>query len=321
MTFVEQRSSVVTGAFWALGGMLLFSVNDMSMKFLSGDYPLHEIIFVRGIVGVVAVLAILMPLAGGVAAMRTRRPGVHIIRAVCVVMSNMLFFVGLADMPLAEAVAVFFVAPFLISMFSKLFLGEAVGPRRWAAIAAGLLGVMIVLRPGTEAFQPASILVLGSAVFYAGLQTFTRRVGATESALVMVFYVQVAFLVTAIAVGLTLGHGGFSGSGHPSLEFLLRAWIWPTPADLGIMVIIGVVTVFGGYAIVQAYRSADAALIAPLEYTAMPLSVMWGFVVFGELPDAVAIAGIALVIGSGMVLIWREAVQRRSLTGRPMAPR
>ncbi len=309
----------IAGAAWALVGVALFSANDVLIKFLSGDYALHQIVLIRSGIGILFLMAVIVPLTGGLAQLRTRRPWMHILRGICVVIANVTFFLALAAMPLAEAVAIFFVSPLLISLFSVVFLGEKVGPRRWAAIAAGLVGVGIVLRPGTDAFQIAALLPLAAALAYAILQTITRRIGGTENATSLAFSIQAVFLVTSAAFGLALGHGGFAGSEHPSLDFLFRAWAPPPAADLGLMALLGVVGVLGGWAISQAYRLSEAALVAPVEYAAMPLAVFWGYTIFGDWPDAMAWAGIALILGAGLVLIWREAVDQQSAAIRPPA--
>ncbi len=311
MTLTDSRSAPMAGALWALASTFAFSANDMLIKFLSGDYPLHQLIFFRSSVGLLVVVALILPLSGGLGSVRTTRLGLHLWRGLLVVLSNVFFFMALAAMPLAEAVAIFFVCPLLIALSSVVFLGETVGPRRWGAVALGLVGVAIVLRPGTEAFQPASLLPLLAAVCYAGMHTLTRKIGATDGAGALIFYIQVSFVVSSALVGLVAGHGGWAGTGDPSLDFLLRGWVWPGWGDLGLMVFIGFASAAGGYAIGQAYRLSEAALVAPIEYAAIPLSVFWGWAIFGELPDAVAFAGIALILSAGLILVWREAVARR----------
>jgi drug/metabolite transporter (DMT)-like permease len=308
---VSPSASGTAGIAWALASVLAFSTNDMLIKFLSGDYPLHQIILTRSLIGMVVVLAVILPLSGGIGSVRTKRLGLHLLRGFAVVLSNVFFFMALAAMPLAEAVAIFFICPLLISVASVVFLGETVGPRRWAAIGIGLVGVGIVLRPGTEAFQMASLLPLVAAVCYTALHTLTRKIGATEGAGSLIFYIQLCFIVSSAAVGLVAGHGEWAGSGDPSLEFLLRAWVVPPASDLGVMAFIGVASAVGGYAIGQAYRLSEAALVAPIEYAAIPMSVFWGWVMFAELPDGVAFGGMALILSAGLILVWREAVARR----------
>lgn len=311
MSLSHAERTSFSGAYWALAAVIAFATNDVVIKFLSGDYPLYQVMFVRSLVGLLFVVAVLVPLTGSLSMLKTKRLKTHILRGLCVVLANFTFFLALAAIPLADAVAVFFVSPLLISVFSVIFLGEHVGPRRWAAILVGLVGVLIVVRPGTSAFQIASLLPLLAAVGYALLHILTRRIGGTENATSMVFYIQLTFLAVSSAAGLALGHGVFDTFDHPSAIFLLRAWVWPAPFDLGLMIFSGMVTSIGGYMISQAYMRSEAALVAPFEYIALPLSVAFGFFLFAELPDLLAFGGIALILISGLALIWREAASRK----------
>lgn len=315
MSLSEAERSTSAGAVWALVAVFCFSANDVLVKFLSGGYPLYQLIFFRTLFGLTFILTVLVPLTGTLSMLKTRRLGTHILRGACVVFANFCFFLGLAAMPLAEAVAIFFISPLVISVFSVIFLGETVGPRRWAAIAAGMLGVLIVLRPGTDAFQIAALLPLAAAFGYATLHILTRIMGGTENATAMAFYIQVTFFVFAGSAGLLLGSGRFEVFDHPSLEFLFRAWTWPTPFDLSLIAILGITSSLGGFTISQAYRRSEAAFVAPFEYAAMPLAIFWGLTIFGEWPDRPAWLGILLIMVSGLVLIWREAASRR----RPLA--
>lgn len=311
MSFPLADQSVKAGALLALAADLCFSVNDVLVKFLSGGYPLYQLIFLRSLVGAVFILVVLVPLTGSYGMLRTARPWAHLARGLCVVFANFCFFLGLAALPLAEAVAIFFVSPLAISVASVVFLGETVGPRRWAAIGVGMLGVVVVLRPGTEAFQPAALLPLAAACGYAALHILTRKIGGTENATSLAFSVQLVFVFVGGVAGLFTADGRYEVFDHPSLEFLFRAWVWPPATDLGLIALLGLMSALGGFAISEAYRRAEAALVAPFEYSAMPLAVFWGLAVFGEWPDAVTWAGIALILVSGLFFVWREAVARR----------
>lgn len=129
----------------------------------------------------------------------------------------------------------------------------------------------------------------------------------------MAFYIQLTFVVASSLIGLGLGDGRFAGMGHPSLEFLFRAWIWPDPGDWPILIMLGMSGMLGGLFISQAYRLSEAAFAAPFEYVAMPMAIMWGVTVFGTWPDATAWIGIALIVGSGLYLLWRESVKDATL--------
>ncbi|MBL4874593.1 MAG: DMT family transporter [Rhodobacteraceae bacterium] len=296
----------------AVGASVFFSFTDMSVKLLSGDYALHEIILIRSIIGLTVLVTIIVPLEGGWTVLRTKRLPIHILRGLLVVMANMAFFLGLAAMPLADAVAIFFISPLLITMFSVLFLGETVGPRRWVAVIMGLAGVIIMVRPGSASFQLAALLPLIAAVAYAGIHIITRKIGGTEKAGTLTFYAQIMLLFAAVLMGLTVGDGRFAGNGDPSLDFLLRGWIWPSNGDWWILLLLGVSSTFAVYFINQAYRLCEAGLAAPFEYTAMVLAIFWGVILFGEWPDASAWVGISLIIGGGLFMLWREAVASRT---------
>ncbi len=300
------------GVLCAVLGSLCFSLNDMGIKFLSGDYPLHQIVFVRASIGLLLTLLVIMPFEGGYGLIRTKRLGLHLMRGGFVMSANFLFFMGLAEIPLSEATAIFFVAPLIITVFSVVFLSEKVGPWRWFAVGMGLLGAVLMLRPTPSSFQLASLLPLASAFCYAGLHVLTRKIGATEKASTMAFYIQASFVVSSLMMGLFFGDGAYQDQDSAALRFLLRPWIWPDfSSDLAVMISIGVTSAFGGYSISQAYRLSEAALIAPFEYLALVLSVVWGIFVFNEYPDQLAWVSIGLIISGGMLMVWREAVANK----------
>lgn len=294
------------GPVFAAIAVTLFSLNDVTMKFLSGGYALHQIVLIRSLVGMAVVLLFMMPFQGGFAALKTKRLSAQMARAGMVFFANMTFFLGLAALPLADAVALFFVSPFLITIFSVIFLGETVGPRRWGAVAVGMVGVVIVLRPGSDTFQLASLLPIAAAFGYGGLHIMTRYLRDTESAVSMVFYIQCMFIVATLILGLAMGDGKFAGGDNPSLDFLFRAWVTPEASDLPFIMVLGVFASVGGYFISQAYRLGEAALVAPFEYLALPLSICLGVLFFDEWPDTVAWCGIALILSSGLYTVWRE---------------
>lgn len=308
------RNPALAGVLLTCGGTLIFSINDMSIKFLSGDYALHQVILVRALVG----MTFLMLLIGltrrrtgaGFGQLRTARPGAHLLRVLIILASNVTFFTGLAAMPIADAVAVAYVSPLAVTALSVLVLGERVGPRRWAAVVVGLVGVVVMLRPGAGVIQPAALLVFVSAILYAAGNLLARRMGGTESAMTLSFFVQAGFIVTSAAMGLWAGDGHLA-SDDPLWGFLFRPWVWPPLADWPYFVATGLSVAIGGLMVTQAYRTTEAGLIAPFEYLGMPMAILWGVVMFGTWPDAVAWAGIALICGSGLYVMWRETVRRK----------
>lgn len=312
-----ERSNL-TGALCAFTAALCFSLNDVAIKFVSDDYALHQVVFLRALVGVPAFVIFVMPFFGGLTVFRTRRPWAHVSRGVCIVFANSFLFLGLAALPIADAIAIFFVSPLVISVFSVIFLRETVGPRRWAAIAVGFAGVLLIVRPGTAAFQIASIFPMLAASLYAAIHIIARKIGGTESAATMALYSQLTFLSVSAAIGLGLGDGRFAGPAPAELDFLLRAWAPVDSADWPIFVLLGVSGLAGVMLISQAYRLSEAAFAAPFEYVSMPMAIFWGVAVFNTWPDRMAWTGIALVLGSGLYLVWRESRKGRVRSGRPV---
>lgn len=303
-------STATIGALCAIGAAMGFTMNDMAVKYLSGDYAMHQVIGIRSAIALGITLLLIMPLTGGFAQIRTRKPFTHMLRGLFVVGANMAFFLALAAMPMADATAIFFVSPMIIAVFSVIFLKETVGPRRWTAIGFGLLGVLIMIRPGSDTFSPIALLPLLAAAAYAALHTLTRKLGVSESAATLAFYIQLTFILFSAAVGLSIGDGRFDTGSHASMAFLTRAWVWPAAADWPFFLITGLGSAIGGLLISQAYRLCEAALVAPLEYIAMPMAILWGVLIFGDWPDSWAWAGIFLIIGSGIYMIWRETLNR-----------
>lgn len=307
----SQSSVSLKGMLFALGGGVTLSVNDVAIKFLSGDYALHQVILIRAFIGMTLVLAVIWGSGTGFRQLLTRRPRAHLLRVSIVMVSNVTYFVGLAAMPLADAVATAFVAPLLVTLLSAVVLKEYVGLRRWAAVAVGMVGVVVMMRPGSGVIQPAAILVLMSALCYASSHMMTRRMRDTESAMTLNFYVQCGFILVSTTMGLWVGDGHLAGSSDPMLGFLFRAWVWPPVQDWPAFLATGMAVGIGGLMMSQAYRTCEAALVAPFEYVGMPMAIFWGVLVFGTWPDLTAWAGIALICGAGLYTLWRETLRRR----------
>lgn len=301
----------LTGILFALGGSSVLSVNDLAIKSLSGDYALHQVILFRALIGLVFLLIVVGASGTGYAQLRTRRWRAHLLRVSVVMVSNVTYFLGLAALPIADAVATAYVSPVLVTLLSILVLREKVGPWRWAGVAAGLIGVLVMMRPGAGVFQWATVLVLISALCYASSHMMTRYLRGTESAFTLNFYVQIGFILVSSTMGLTVGDGHLAAADGAALEFLFRLWVWPPVADWPWFLATGLSVSIGGLMVSQAYRTTEAAIVAPFEYAAMPLAIFWGAVVFHTWPDGTAWAGIALICGAGLWTLWREAVREK----------
>lgn len=321
-TTISEPVSSPTRAIWILiAGIAIFSFQDVAIKWLSGGYTVHEIMFVRSIVALPAIVVIAW-FGEGLRALIPRRPWVHIVRACATFFAYTLYYLGLADLPLADAATLYYSAPLFITLLAIPFLSEHVGWRRGLAIIVGFAGVIVVLRPGTDIVNLAALLVIASSLSYAISAIITRRVGATETGVAMAMSGCLFNLVASAAVGLVLGHGKWDEGSHPSLSFLLRAWSMPDWGDFGLMALCGIIFGAGYYCLTEAYRVGRASTIAPFEYTALPWSVFWGWIAWQQLPGWTTLAGLVLIVGSGLYVLRREkAVGQKIVAGKAIRPR
>lgn len=305
------------GILFIVGGILAISINDMLIKELSGEYPLHELIFFRSAIGLIF-SAFFVHMEGGWHILRTKKPFLHAVRGMLIVIANMSYFVALAAIPLADATALFFAAPLFITLLSIPILKEKVGVMRMTAVVVGFIGVVIMQRPwaSAEELQATRIILLLpvlAALTYALTQLMTRKLGVESKASALAVYIQSAFLFVSVLFFIAAGDGRYAmGVENDSIQFLLRAWVWPETGDWWVLTGMGANAAIIGYCLSQAYRLADAATVAPFEYLGLPLAVFWGWLVFAEIPVWEVWAGMALIIGAGLFVFFRE--RQKSLT-------
>ncbi len=304
------------GIFLIAGGIAIFSIQDIIIRLLGATYPALEIMFIRGLVAM-TIIGFMVYADGGFSTLRVRHPLINLVRGLLQVTSYTAYYMALAAMPIAEVTAIFFVSPLIVTAFSALFLGESVGIRRWAGVLAGFIGVLVIVRPGSSILDPVAFLPLLASFTYATSVIITRRLGKTQTGPSLALTAMLIFVIVSGAGGLVMGDGSFANDSHPSLAFLLRAWSMPEGRDLLMLGACGVIAAVGFYCLAQGYRVAPASVVAPFEFVAMPLAVMWGLVVWGEHPPATTLLGIALIVCSGIYVLRREAVRNRPLsTGR-----
>jgi len=272
-------------------GVLCLVANDTLAKWLTDFYNPIQIIFMRNLIAVPMVAAIILALRGP-SAFITPHLKVHAVRGLMVVTAAFLFFSGLAELPLAEATSIGFAAPIFITALSVPLLGEPVGWRRWAAVLFGFAGVLIIVRPGAAAFHPASLYVVGTAILYAFYMISARWIGPGERFGTMSFYVLLFPLIyAAIAV----------------------PFVW-RPVDPSHLLVFGGLAVVGslGVSLIgHAFRLGDAAVVAPFDYSALLWASLLGWLIWGEIPGSWTYAGAAVIVASGIYIVWRETRTRR----------
>ncbi|WP_369907978.1 DMT family transporter [Tropicimonas sp. IMCC34043] len=286
IALLGSQKDKTAGIVMMCAGVACLSVNDALAKTLTAGYSPLQILFLRNLIALPFTLLIALTM-GGTAALRSHRPVAHLLRGGLSIGAAILFFTSLMHLGLAEATALIFVAPFFITVLSAIFLGEHVGWRRWVAVVAGFLGVLIVIRPGTAAFQLVSLLPVATALLYALLMLSARWVDPRESVWTLLLYLTGAgAILSAIIVPFV--------------------WIPVGAGDLWLFAAIALFGTAGITLITQAFRLAPAVVVAPLDYTGLIWATALGWLVWNEIPDSLTFVGAAIIILSGVVTILRE---------------
>ncbi|MEY4751079.1 MAG: Riboflavin transporter [Pseudomonadota bacterium] len=281
---------------------LCFATLDACAKWLVHSLPVVEVVWLRFTTHVLITSALLAPVYGR-ELISVRRPGLQALRALMLGSMTALNFWALQYLQLAETGAIQFSVPLLIALISAFWLGEKLDAKRWLAIAVGFAGVLLVIRPGGHGFHPALLLSVVNAFIYAAFNLLTRRMAATESAASMQ-------LMSALGAVLLLA------------PFALGRWQWPAEGWMwGLVAAMGFCGGMGHYLVAKAHRYASAAVLGPFLYQQIVYMTLWGWLLFSQVPDVFVIAGAAVVVSSGLYLLWLEVRGRVEGQGEaPVAP-
>jgi len=272
---------------------VFLGTSDATSKYLSSTLPSIEIAWIRFLVFVLIMVPAMLP-GTPLYALRSRRPGLQLMRAMALLASSLLFISGLRFLPIAEASATSFVSPLFVTALSIFLLGENVGLRRWLATAVGLIGVLIILRPGSGAFHPAAFFPIVSAFAWACTLIMTRMMSGRERTVTTMTWSSVAGLCILSAL-------------------VPLVWVAPSWHDVLFGILIGVASTAGQWIVVLAFRYADASVLAPFSYTQLLWVSILGFLIFGEVPDVWTVTGAAIIVASGLYTAHRERVRRSQL--------
>ncbi|KTC30507.1 DMT family transporter [Pseudomonas sp. L5B5] len=267
--------------------VLLFASHDTLSKYLSAFYPIVMVVWARYVVHTLLMLVVFVPRSGFSAVVRTKRPGLQLLRALCMIGTSLLFTTGLRYIPLAEATAVNFLAPLLVTALSVPFLGERVSRAQWLAVLVGFVGVLIVVRPGGSLFTPAILLPLGSALCFGFYQLLTRKLSGVDSPTTSNFLIGII---------------------NSLIMSALLPFFWSTPSLVhGLFMIgLGACGMFGHLLLTQAFRHAAPAMLAPFSYGQILFAGMYGYLIFGHTPDSYGLVGIAVICLSGLAVAWTQ---------------
>ncbi|MDP1700141.1 MAG: DMT family transporter [Aestuariivirga sp.] len=289
-------------------GVMLFSTQDAIIKSISHDHAVTLAMAIRCIVAL-PLLLILVHFECGIAKLRSPLFWALVMRGGILLVAYTTYYMALPALPLAEAIALFFAAPIIVTILSVPMLGEKVSGQSWAAIALGFIGVLVILQPGTALFNPAALFSLVSAATYALAMIIARRLGVSEPATVMAFYQNAVYFLGAIFIAGFFSIAGIDQLGHPSLDFLVRSWAWPNNYDLFLMGICGAIAAVAMSLLTNAYRMADANLVTVFEYTGMFWAPLWGFLFFSEIPRWTTLTGLGLILVAGLISVKLAAAK------------
>lgn len=306
----QQR---LKGALILSAAVFVTGMQDAFIKNLSQSYPVHEMQTFRASAALLLIFGWIAANGGLSLLFRTPPSGLLLLRSAILSLASLSFYVSLAAMQFADAVAIYFSMPLMIAALSGLVIGERVPPWRWVAVGAGFVGVIIVQHPGSGVFEPASLIVLFSTLCYAIGLMLTRPVGMRVNSAVMGFWQLIGFLVTGILLSLVFGSGAFHDSAHPSLSYLTGGWVRPTLFDLAQLLGFGVAAAAATVLYTAGYKVAAPSFVAPFEYSALIWASAWGFALWGDVPGATTFGGAALIVAAGLWMIWRES--RNQQTG------
>ena len=280
------------------GAVLCFSVLDTCMKYVSPRYPVPMLVWARWTVQAVLMMLWLLPTMG-MSLVRTPQLRMQIIRGAVLIGSSVMFITALKYLPLAEVTALNYTTPTLVILLAVAFLREKMTRPRAALVVAGILGMLLIVRPGAEVFQGAAAFALGAAGFYAVFQILTRKL-AGEDPRVTLFYPALIGMVLTTAL-----------------------WPWfgvPEPAswtDVGLILFAGVLGTLGHFLFILAFQRAPASGLTPFTYLQLFWSTLLGWLVFGQFPDGFTLLGMAVIAGSGLALAWHERRHSRTLAPAP----
>ncbi len=290
---IPDRDRPLAGMALMVASVGLLTVMDGTAKYLARDYPLWQVVWARYAFNLLGLLPLLA--RARLPAWRSRAPGLQLLRAAAMVVATFTMFLSLKLLPMAETYAIAFLSPLLVALLAGLLLRERLDAARWLAVTTGFLGVLVVMRPGSGLFGLAALAPMAMALSFALYQLVTRMLGGRDDTYVTMFW--------SAAVGSVV------------TAFLLP-WNWrpPDAGALALMAAMGLIGLLGQLAMIRAFTLAPASLASPFIYTQIVWAVLFGFLVFGDLPDFWTVVGAAVVVAAGLHLFHHEARRTRSNT-------
>lgn len=289
MTIPRTTQRPLFGIGLMVVAMLALPIMDAAAKYMSARIPTLQLVWARFFFHTLLLIPIALwhhPVRG----LLPQRAGLQTVRALMILCATALFFRAVALMPLADALAVFFIYPFIITAFAPWVLGDRVGVWRWTATIIGFIGALVIIQPGFATLTHGVLFAIGAGFSYSFYALSTRKLAGIDPPLVTLFFTGLVGLVVTSVL----------------LPFV---WVMPQPGDWMLMAVMGLVSAAGHYCVIRASESAPAPLLAPLAYVEIISATLLGYFIFADLPDRMTWIGIAIIVASGIVIAWREKVR------------
>ena len=284
--------------------IIIFAFQDATIKLLSESFPVWQVVFFRSVIACWLLLGFIW-VTRGLSGVITGNLRGNLIRGLMLFVSHIFYYLSIASLPLATAVAINFSAPLFVVLLAQPILGERVGLRRWISVLVGFVGVMIIVRPGADMDIGVIFALLGS-FSYAVVMLLTRHLSHQESGHQIAFYSMFFFGFLAAIGGGLMSWIDLPVAAHPGIRYLLLPWSEPALPALGLLLLIGVTAAVGHLLFAMAYKEAEASLLAPLEYTYIAIAAVLGFLIWGDVPDLPLVIGALVVVSTGVYLARTE---------------
>jgi drug/metabolite transporter (DMT)-like permease len=301
------------GILYILLGMMVFAVQDSIMKHIYSFVSLYEIYLVRTLVSLIIVL-LFLKLTKRPIVFKTQYPLLTFCRVILFFFGFSSFYISLTVMPLATATALFFVTPFLITIFASIFLKEEIGPRRWSAVIIGFIGVYIILNPDFSNFDYLSLTPILCAFCYSLSMIIIKKTSDKDSVYTQTFTFYLGAIIISSIFYFIIGDGQYNTIDHPASQFIFKEWFTNLKASMLFMIATGITASVAFILLFKAYSIASPAVISPFEYSILLWSSLSGWIFFNEIPNLHTIVGIFIIVISGIYIFFREKTQNQSIT-------
>ena len=306
------------GIVYILIAMMVFSVQDGIMKHIYNFVSLYEIYLIRTVISFVLILIFLIITKQPIV-FRTQYLVLTITRVILFFFGFSSFYVSLTVLPLGTATALFFVTPFLITIFAHFFLKEEIGLRRWSAVVVRFIGVYVTLNPDFSNFNYLSLLPILCAFCYSLSMIIIKKTSDKDSVYTQTFTFYIGAIILSIIFYFIIGDGQYNTSNHPASQFIFREWFVDFNSNILLMTATGVTATLAFLFLFTAYSIASPAVVSPFEYSILFWSPLVGWLYFDEIPSLNTVIGILIIVSSGIYIFMREKAQNQSIaTEKPL---